>query len=136
MMDPDAPSPPPYSPTASTAGYQSVMTSFPENDSRSTQPLHPPVPLLVGAAVALLASVALVPAGGFADWEHLAGWLAASVVAVGFVASYTSQDLRRRERSNYSPNRRLDTLRWVLAIAAIVLCCVHAWTLAWSLAAR
>ncbi|MFZ4434628.1 MAG: hypothetical protein ACOYOQ_15655 [Microthrixaceae bacterium] len=100
------------------------------------RPVTPPIPILVFAGLALSASFALLFAGGFADLLHFVGWLLASIVGVGLLAAFTAQDLKRRQDRNYAPQKSADVVRNVLAIAALVLCALHAWTLAWSLAAR
>jgi hypothetical protein len=102
----------------------------------SARPLSPPVPLLVFASLALLGSLALLFTGGFADVAHVIGWLLASIVGVGLLAAFTAQDLKRREQRNYSPQPMASTVRSGLALTALVLCGLHAWTLAWSLASR
>jgi len=102
----------------------------------SGQPLPPPVGFLVITAFALLVSLVLVPAGAFSDLAHVGGWLMASVVGIGSIAAFTASDMKRRERPNYSPRPTSSHARVVLAVAAIVLCGLHAWVLAWSLAAR
>ena len=102
----------------------------------STQPLAPPIPYLVGAGVALAVSALLLLGGSFNDLAHVAGWLFASVVSIGAIAAFTAEDLKRRQRSNYSPQPVTGHLRTALAFAAVFLCGAHAWTLAWSLAAR
>lgn len=103
---------------------------------RVAGPVGPPVPYLVFAAVGILASVALLFTGPLNDTAHFLGWLAAGVVTIGAVAAFSATDLRRRQQPNYAPQRSAGTARWGLAISAIVLCVLHAWTLAWSLAAR
>jgi len=102
----------------------------------SNAPLTPPVPLLVFAGVALLGSGALLFTGAFADVAHVVGWLLASIIGVGLLAAFTAQDLRRRQQRNYSPQPTVSRVRTGLALAALVLCALHAWTLAWSLASR
>ena len=102
----------------------------------SGSPLTPPVPLLVFAGLALLSSFGLLFTGAFADLAHVIGWLLASIVGVGLLAAFTAQDLKRRQQRNYSPQPTASRVRTGLAVAALVLCALHAWTLAWSLASR
>ncbi len=102
----------------------------------SAGPLSPPIPLLVFAALALRGSLALLFTGGFADVAHVIGWLLASIVGVGLLAAFTAQDLKRRQQRNYSPQPLASTVRSGLAVTALALCGLHAWTLAWSLASR
>lgn len=116
----------------------SAPTAFGDSPSGpgDYSPVSPPVPHLVVAAVALVASVGLLLAGPFADVAHVIGWLLASVVAIGAIAMFTAEDLKRRQLANYAPMPAASNARWALAVLALVLCGAHAWTLAWSLAAR
>jgi hypothetical protein len=100
------------------------------------QPVFPPVPFLVIAGVALTLSAALLLAGPFADVAHVFGWVLASIVAITAVARFTAEDLKRRQRPNYSPRQLTGRVRSGMAVGALVLSGVHAWTLGWSLAAR
>ncbi|MEI7887933.1 MAG: hypothetical protein WCJ04_11115 [Actinomycetes bacterium] len=102
----------------------------------SMQPLAPPIPYLVGAGIALLVSALLLAGGTFNDLAHVAGWIFASVISIGALAAFTAEDLKRRQRSNYSPQPVTGRIRFAMAIIAVLLCGAHAWTLAWSLAAR
>ena len=102
----------------------------------SAGPLSPPIPLLVFASLVLVGSLGLLFTGAFADVAHVIGWLLASIVGVGLLAAFTAQDLKRRQQRNYSPQPLASTVRSGLALAALVLCGLHAWTLAWSLASR
>ena len=104
--------------------------------SNSTQPLAPPIPYWVGAGVALAVSALLLLGGSFNDIAHVAGWIFASVISIGALAAFTAEDLKRRQRSNYSPQPVTGRIRFAMAIIAVLLCGAHAWTLAWSLAAR
>jgi hypothetical protein len=117
-----------------------MSTHLPFDDTPAfggaAQPVFPPVPLLVVAGVALVASAALLLAGPFADLAHVAGWVMASIVAISAVARFTAEDLKRRQRPNYSPQLVTGRLRWILAVGSLVLSGLHAWTLGWSLAAR
>lgn len=106
------------------------------NSMGSRQPLAPPIPYLVGAGVALLVSALLLLGGSFNDIAHVAGWIFASVISIGALAAFTAEDLKRRQRSNYSPQPVTGRIRFAMAIIAVLLCGAHAWTLAWSLAAR
>lgn len=99
-------------------------------------PLAPPAELLIVAAALLAGSGVLLLSGSFSDLAHVIGWLLASVATISVLARFTAVDLGRRQRPNYSPHPVAGQLRYGLAIAAIVLSGLHAWTLAWSLAAR
>ncbi len=113
-------------------------TPFERTDraSAAALPVSPPIPFLVIATVALAASATFLLAGGFADLAHIAGWVLASVVAITGVARFTAEDLKRRQLPNYAPQAMAGRVRWILAVTALVLSGAHAWTLAWSLAAR
>lgn len=104
--------------------------------ARPLEQLQPPVPLLVIAGFFLAFSALLLLAGTFSDLLHVLGWFLASVVAIYFVARFTAVDLERRQRPNYAPQPNAGRARMVVAAAAVALCAAHAWTLAWSLAAR
>lgn len=99
-------------------------------------PLAPPTGWLIGALGLLVASSLLLFSGSFSDIWHVVGWLLASIGAISALARFTAVDLTRRQMPNYSPRPAAGHIRLVLALAAIALSAAHAWTLAWSLAAR
>lgn len=108
------------------------MLSVNSNDLESIPPVRPPVPLLVLAGAAVALGLGLYFLGSLA--ANVVGYLLCSVVAIGFVALFRRNDLRRRCSPYYSQNASLGAMTAVIIFSGILVASLNIWPIATELA--
>lgn len=134
------PTPPPHD-RGGAGGY--VPGGFPQGDlgTQAPGPAAPPAPdddlvgtpplawLLAALAVGLVAAGIALVLGGSILYATVA-WALAGPVAIGLLAVFTQQDVRRRSLPIYAAPQWVSTLYWAVVAVAGVGVLTSAWHIA------